>query len=159
MPKLMPYGEAAVTKMKLAYRGANIFVNMLKQSEKGEQLDERDVQVEVTNLMVGGTDTTAIVLIYLFWAVLSRPKLQSILVAEVQDLPGADLKALPLLNGVIEETLRLYGAARGGLPRAVPAGGVEMGGFVLLEGTSLTTQYFSLHRDPTLFPDPQRYER
>lgn len=159
--ELMQYGEAAVRNMKAADGGSNIFSNMLRQAQDGELLDERDVQVEATNLIVAGTDTTAITLTYLVWAVLSRPALQAALVAELETLSenhsDADLERLPLLNGVVKETLRLYGAAPGGLPRAVPAGGIELGGFRFPAGSTLTTQSFSLHRDPTLFPSPEEY--
>lgn len=158
---LMNYGKAAVTNMKATGGGGNIFANMMNEAEKGERLDELDVQVEATNLIVAGTDTTAITLTYLIWAVLSRPGLRGQLVTEVLSLSegysDGHLEALPLLNGVIEETLRLYGAAPGGLPRSVPAGGVEVGGFHFPGGTTLTTQAFSLHRDPNIFPYPNRY--
>jgi cytochrome P450 len=158
---LMLYGKAAVEKMKAGDGGGNIFANMMRAAEKGEQLDEKDVQVEATNLIVASTDTTAVTLTYLVWAVLSNPGLQCELVAEVgslhPDFSDTELEALPLLNSIIEETLRLYGAAPGGLPRSVPMGGVEMGGYSFPEGTTLTTQSFSFHRDPELFPDPYKY--
>lgn len=158
---LMNYGRAAVTNMKSSGGGGNIFANMMKEAEKGENLDEKDVQVEATNLIVAGTDTTAITLTYLVWAVLSQPSLRDELVVEVQSLPDGysdtQLEALPLLNAVIEETLRLYGAAPGGLPRLVPVGGVEMGGLHFPGGAILTTQSYSFHRDPSIFRNPYRY--
>ena len=45
-----------------------------------------------------------------------------------------------------------YGAAPGGLPRMVPPGGADMGGYFLPEGTTVQTQAYSFHRDPELWP-------
>ncbi|KAI6843928.1 cytochrome P450 monooxygenase [Hortaea werneckii] len=158
---LMDYGMVAVNNMKSQQGGKNIFANIMVEAEKGEKLQDADVQVEATGLLVAGTDTTAVSLTYLVWAVLSHPAIKNALEAEVDKLPHgyreADLESLPILNGVIEETLRLYGAAPGMLPRAVPPTGADIGGFYLPPGTIATTQSYSLHRDPNIFPEPERF--
>lgn len=155
---LLNYGKIAVKNMKSSKGSQNIFANIMAESEKGEQLDEKDVVLEAMNLIVAGTDTTAVTLTYLIWAVLCRPALQQAIEQEVRSLPpnfkDSDVEALLLLNAVIEETLRLYGAAPGGLPRMVPRGGVELGGYWMPEGTTVTTQSYSLHRDPNNFHNP-----
>lgn len=74
-----------------------------------------------------------------------------------EDFTETDLEALPLLNAVIEEALRLYGAAPGSLPRVVPRGGAALGGYFIPEGTTVCTQAFTLHRDSNLFPNPEKY--
>ena len=159
---LMEYAKVAVENMKAGGGGKNIFANILAESEKGDQLEERDVQIEASGLIVAGSDTTAITLTYLVWVVLSRPELQAALEQEVAALPtgyhDVDVEALPLLNAVIEETLRLFGAAPGGLPRVVPNQGAELGGYWLPRGTTVTTQSYSLHRDPNLFPEPYEFK-
>jgi cytochrome P450 len=48
----------------------------------------------------------------------------------------------------------LYGAAPAGLPRSVPPGGVTIDGQVIPAGTTVTTQAYTYHRDPELFPRP-----
>ncbi|KAI7203551.1 cytochrome P450 monooxygenase [Hortaea werneckii] len=158
---LLDYGMIAVNNMKSQQGGKNIFANIMVEAEKGEKLQEADVQVEATGLLVAGTDTTAVSLTYLVWAVLSHPAIRDALEAEVDRLPQGyretDLETLPILNGVIEETLRLYGAAPGMLPRAVPPTGVDIGGFYLPPGTVATTQSYSLHRDPNIFPEPESF--
>jgi cytochrome P450 len=134
------------------------FAHIMREADKGEKLDDLDLKLEASGLIVAGSDTTAISLTYLVWAVLSRPDLTRMLQQEVGVLPDdytdGHLEELPLLNAVIEETLRLYGAAPGGLPRAVPPGGVHLGGFFLPGGTTVTTQAYTMHRDPRIFPNP-----
>jgi cytochrome P450 len=80
---------------------------MLAQSEAAAEkfeLTDDDIRKEASNFILAGADTTAITLTYLVWAVLKRPDLQ------VRIDPAASdeaLEHLPLLNAVIEETLRL----------------------------------------------------
>ena len=105
---LLQYGQAAVDNMKAQKGGRNIFANMMAEAEKGEQLNDLDVKDEAKNLIVAGTDTTAISLTYLVWAVLSHPAIKKELREELATLPesytDSDLEALPYLNAVIEET-------------------------------------------------------
>jgi cytochrome P450 len=128
--------------------------------EKGEVLDDFDLTIEAHGLIIAGSDTTAITLSYLIWAVTSRPTLMKQLQDEVERLPTdfseAHVEQLPILNAVIEETFRLYGAAPGGLPRTVPPAGVELGGYFCPPGTTVTTQAYSTHRQSSAFSDPYR---
>lgn len=157
---LLEHGKKLLGSVRTSEESSTIFANIAAEAEKGEKLEDIDVQVEASGLIVAGTDTTAVTITYLVWAVLSRPALQHDLEQEVASLPevytDADLEKLPLLTAVIEETLRLYGAAPGSLPRAVPHGGAQIGGVFVPGGTTVCTQAYSIHRDPGLFPNPDR---
>jgi cytochrome P450 len=125
---LLRYGTRAIENAKSLHDKANIFTTILHEAEKGEgYLTDLDVRIEAGNLIVAGSDTTGVTLTYLTWSVLKRPELRIALEEEVsalgEEIKDADLETLPLLNAVIEETLRLYGAAPGSLPRVVPLGG------------------------------------
>ncbi|CAH0045042.1 unnamed protein product [Clonostachys solani] len=160
------YGEAAVLNLRChSDNRANLFATMLAQSEAAAEkfeLTDDDVRKEASNFILAGADTTAITLTYLVWAVLKRPDLQARIEEEVSTLGPAPsdeaLEQLPLLNAVIEETLRLYGAVPGNLPRVVPEGGVSLGGYAVPEGIEVETQAYSLHRDPNVFPDPLTFD-
>ncbi|KIX09299.1 uncharacterized protein Z518_00378 [Rhinocladiella mackenziei CBS 650.93] len=65
------------------------------------------------------------------------------------------LEKLPYLNAVITETLRLYGSVPGALPRTTPAKGIEVNGMYITPGVTLTTQSYTMHRDPAIFDDPE----
>lgn len=153
---LYAHGATFLSSIRANNSSSNIFANAAAAAEKGESIDDADVRVEAAGLLVAGTDTTAISLTYLVYAVLSQPALQRDLEAEVANLhdgyTDADLEKLPLLAAIISESLRLYGAAPGGLPRLVPQGGVDMNGYYLPEGTTVQTQAYSFHRDPELWP-------
>jgi cytochrome P450 len=158
------YGGKAVRNMQdQSGSSRNLFSQMLAEAEneKNETLSEDSVRLEAGNLIVAGSDTTAVTLTYLVWMVLKDPKLQKQLEEEVaglsSDLRAEELTDAPLLNSVIDETLRLYGAAPGSLPRTVPSQGAMLCGHTLPAGTIVSTQAFTLHRDSNIFPNPDKY--
>jgi len=102
-------------------------------------------------------------LTYLVWAVL-HPKtnhVRTTLLQEIGTLPtdakASDISSLPYLKAVGDETLRLYGAAPGSLPRIVPGKSAVLGPYNLPGGVTVSTQAFTMHRNPDIFKDPERY--
>lgn len=51
--------------------------------------------------------------------------------------------------------LRLFAPVPGTLDRLVPKGGLDVHGFHLSEGTSFGMQAYSVHRDPTIWDEPE----
>jgi len=142
----------------------NVFSRLLAQwytdadQKEGQALTEADVSFEAGGFIVAGSGTTAVTLTYLVWAVLTHPDIQRKLEDEVAGLDvgytDAQLEKLPYLNCVVDEALRLYGAAPGSLPRSAPKGGFTLqGGYFILEMTTVSSQAFSLHRDESIYPN------
>ncbi|CAJ2504798.1 Uu.00g121920.m01.CDS01 [Anthostomella pinea] len=121
-----------------------------------------EIRANATAYIVAGSDTAANTLTYLVWMVCKHAEVKAKLVQELQQLPASygyhDVKSLPYLNLVIDETLRLYSAAPAGLPRDVPAGGAEFLGYYIPAGYTVSTGAYSMHRNPAVFPDPERFE-
>lgn len=138
----------------------NLFSDMLAQAESGSktELTDNAVRSEVANFIIAGSDTTAVALTYIVWAVVTRPELRKRLEEEVATLPSdfkdEDAEKLPLLNRVIEEALRVYNPAAAPLQRVVPRGGADFLGIYLPEGSIVTTLNWNLHRDKKIFPNP-----
>jgi len=161
---LAKQGTLAIKNSKAqGYKSSNIFATAINEAEKDDgTMTDEEVSTEASNLIVAGSDTTGNTLAYLTWAVLKQPDLQRSLEQEIDQaqlrgpLTDAALETLPILSAVIEETLRLYGAAPGTLPRDVPKGGMIFQDHFIPEGTIVGTQSWSLHRDPSLFPDPDK---
>lgn len=165
--RLHSYGLAAIEKSKSATTKSSnrgtIFSKMLNESEAGSGgLSDSEIEREASNLIVAGSDTTAVTLTYLVYSVLTHPAIKERVLSEVSTLTpmfsSKEANALPYLSLVIKETLRLYGAAPGSLPRTVPEGGRNLGGHFLPEGTTVSTQAFTLHRDATIFEDPEAFK-
>ncbi|KAK9799880.1 putative Cytochrome P450 [Seiridium cardinale] len=125
------------------------------------ELTPLDLTIESLSYITAGTDTTAVTLAYLIWAVCRDPGIKERLVRELQPLPESptykDVKNLPYLNCVIQEALRRYGAAPGALPRDVPKEGLTVGSHHIPGGVVVSTQGYSLHRDSKIFPDPEKF--
>lgn len=122
-------------------------------------LSNAEVTDEAMNFIIAGSDTTATTLTYLVWAVCSSSSIRETLVSELNSLPSdfkdQDLRALPYLNQVIDETLRLYAATPSGLQR-VSSQDTLLASHCIPAGTTITTQAYSLHRDTDIFPDPEK---
>ncbi|KAF9880089.1 cytochrome P450 3A17 [Colletotrichum karsti] len=120
------------------------------------------VRIEAAGMMVAGSDTTAAVLTYLIWSVLKQNDLQTRLENEIaclgEDFDDKELEGCPLLNAVIEETLRLYPAVPSSLPRTVPQGGVTLASYFVAAGTVVYSPAYTLHRDSRIFPDPEKFD-
>ena len=158
---LYDQGQAAVTNSRKTAERQNVFAKVMAQAESDDgTLMDREICVEAGSFCIAGTDTTANTLTYLIWAVLSRLTLQKQLEDEVgvlrNPLSDSELETLPVLNAVIKETLRLYGAAPGALPRITPAGGVRLGEYFVPAGTTVSTQAWTMHRDSTLFENSEQ---
>ncbi|KAJ5600833.1 Cytochrome P450 E-class group I [Penicillium hetheringtonii] len=137
-----------------------LFTKMFDMEKSG--MSQSDIRDEAQGYIVAGSDTTAITLTYLVYSVCKNPEVQTKLVEELSQLPepvsDRDLRDLPYLNNIITETLRLHTAVPFGLPRAVPPEGAQFNEHVLPGGVTVSTQSYSLHRDPKIFPDPERFK-
>lgn len=138
------------------------FFTKLFKAKDNDNLSFDEIAVNAQAYIVAGSDTTAISLTYLFWELARRPALRDALLKEIQSLPSdfteRDVRDLPLLNHTIEETLRLHSAAPAALPRSVPLGGASFGDYWLQEHTTVSTQAYTMHRDPDVFPRPLEFE-
>ena len=161
--RLTDYGKVSIARYKKSLAAdplrsrPTLFTKMLESGTTKDSLVER----EAANFILAGSDTTAITLTYLVWTVLGHPEIHRKVLAAAQILPenfssdDIETKA-PYINWVIEETLRLYGAAPSSLPRVVPSGGRDLVGYFVPADTVVCTQSYTVHRDPNVFQDPLR---
>ncbi|KAI1744896.1 cytochrome P450 [Xylaria scruposa] len=128
---------------------------------EGESMTEVELRNEAEAYIVAGSDTTSNTLTFLTWTLCGQPEIKDQLIKELQTLPtnftDDDLKCLSFLNQCITEALRRFPVVPGGLPRHVPKEGTDISGYWLPGGSTVTTQTWSLHRDPEIFPDPDRF--
>lgn len=156
--RVQSYGLSAVRSAKSGtISKQNVFSRLIaaSDSEKADALSEYQIAFEAAGFTVAGSGTTAVTLTYLVWAVLKDRAIQQRLEEEVTQLQAplrdAQLEKLPYLNAVIDETLRLYGAAPGNLPRTAPVGGATLGGYFIPEGTIVSSQAYTLHRNEDVY--------
>ena len=96
---------------------ANVdFLDMLMQAvdDKGVKLTDEEVRDEAMVMVVAGHETTANLMSWMLWKVMTTPQLweecrQEVLSVCGMEAPTSDqLKELPILDAVINETLRMY---------------------------------------------------
>ncbi|KAL7270148.1 hypothetical protein RUND412_007155 [Rhizina undulata] len=117
---------------------------------------------EVLDHIGAGHETSGVALTYITYNLSLRPKLQSELRKEISSLrmpldPKA-LDKLPLLDAVVTETLRLNAPIPASQPRVVPKGGCQLHGYFLPEGTVVSSQAWTLHRNESVFPQTKEWK-
>ena len=96
----------------------------------------------------------------------AHPEMQARLRAELaESLPrGLDdcafnaIDALPYLNAVVLESLRLVDTIESCQSRVVPKGGCVVEGYYLPEGTIVSAQPYILNRQENVFPDSEKFD-
>lgn len=119
-------------------------------------------------------ETSGPILIYLFYKLSLRPELQARLRAELltlsppitydtasglQTLPDPkELDALPLLDAVLQETLRLYASVPGPQPRLTPYPSCRLAGIDKIPGgLRVSANAHCLHRNENVFPEAEKW--
>ena len=131
------------------------------RDEDGSRMDDRQLRDEALTLFVAGHETTALALTYALYLLAAHPEQQELLDRELDDvLAGrdadfADLERLKRTEAVLLEAMRLYPPAWSVGREALVD--VEIGGYRLPKGSTLFMSQWVMHRDPNLFPDPERF--
>ena len=132
------------------------------------------VASEMFDHLLASHEATGITMTYIMHSLSQRPELQSALRSELltlsptfsaspgtssaMNLPHANaLDALPLLNAIVYETLRVYPAAPAPQPRIAPKGGAVIEGFKIPEGTRVSTNAHVMHRHEGAYPNADEW--
>jgi cytochrome P450 len=84
-------------------------------------------------------------------------ELESEIGDEVDSVSASSLARLPILNAVINETTRIMPAVSQDFERYVPSGGAKLGDHFVPEGCAVTLQVYTVHNDPKLWEDPDKF--
>jgi cytochrome P450 len=111
-------------------------------------------------LVGAGTDTTSSGLAGILFYLSRYPRVLKKLTEEirsafasVEDIRNAKLNSLTYLRACIDETLRISPPAPGSLPREVLAGGIQIDGQYIPEGTQLGVPVYAIHHNDEYFSD------
>lgn len=127
---------------------------------------QRDVSIqsELWDHVLAGQETAGLGLTYLTWRMSQDLALQEALRTELLASRSAsidDHKALdnlPLLHAIILETLRLHAPIPGPQPREVRFPSATVGPYTMPGGVRIAGLAQTLHRDASVFPDPERWD-
>lgn len=138
---------------------------LLKATEGGQKLSEKDLREEVDTFMFEGHDTTTAGICWAIFLLGHHPSIQDKVCEELDEIfQGSDrpttlrdLQQMKYLEMVIKETLRLY--------PSVPFIGrkltedTEIDGYTIPAGCNLTLHIYRVHRDPDVWgPHPENFD-
>ncbi|KAL2802163.1 cytochrome P450 [Aspergillus granulosus] len=86
-----------------------------------------------------------------------RAELKSVMPAPDTPVKWSDLEQLPFLTAVINESLRMGIGGSWRLPRVSPNAPVVYGDYVIPAGTPIITTSYFVHMNPTIFPEPHKF--
>jgi cytochrome P450 len=133
----------------LAEREDVLSMLLLARHEDGSPMSDAEVRDELLTLLVAGHETTATALSWAMERLTRHPEKLERLRAEVEAGEEAYLTA------TIQETLRLRPVIVVVLRRLTEP--VELGGYELPAGVSVAPCIHLLHRDPQIYPEPERF--
>ncbi|XP_019196630.1 PREDICTED: cytochrome P450 83B1-like [Ipomoea nil] len=94
----------------------DILLGLMEENSSLVNLTWDHIKAVLMNVFVGGTDTSAVVIIWAMTALMKDPRVMNKVQKEIRELIGEkagkvyedDIKQLPYFRAVIKETLRLY---------------------------------------------------
>jgi benzoate 4-monooxygenase len=150
------------------------------KDDEGNPMGREELTAEALTQLIAGSDTTSkyarfwqkcdnlnLILTVMLssscaitYYLASSPRVQAKLQKELDEHLGTEdetvstseqVKRLPYLEAVINESLRLHSTSSIGLPRLVPPGGLTVLGRHFPEGAVLSVPSYTIHRDPKIW--------
>lgn len=132
-------------------------LGMLLGADPDNALSDRAIRDELVTMIIAGYETVASGMGWIFKTLIDHPQLIRKLRLELSSIPfNADgVARAPLLNGVIQETFRLYPPSWLITRRSITAD--EVVGYSLPAGALVVVSPFLVHRHPDFWPDPETF--
>ncbi|ESQ30928.1 hypothetical protein EUTSA_v10011421mg [Eutrema salsugineum] len=118
----------------------------------------------IISLVIAGTDTSAVTLEWAMSNLLNHPEILKKARAEIDDKIGldrlvkeSDIVNLHYLQNIVSETLRLYPPVPLLLPH-LSSEDCKVAGYDMPHGTMLLTNVWAMHRDPSLWEEPEVFK-
>ncbi|EED21102.1 cytochrome P450, putative [Talaromyces stipitatus ATCC 10500] len=171
---LNPSEDKAIAQLRMGEKdeeGRTVFARAIEDAKEDEmlkfhgktRLTDDEIAADALGFQLAGAEPVGVSLTYLIWCILRHPDVQRQIEMEVAgvELSDAALEKLPILTAAILESLRLWGGNATAMRRRedITDGGVLLGGLYLIpKGTIVSTQAYSLHRNPDNWKDPFRWD-
>ncbi|KAI0441682.1 benzoate 4-monooxygenase cytochrome P450 [Xylaria telfairii] len=152
----------------MLFSSRSLLRQLMQVEEKagGQRLDPDFVAAELLDNINAARATVTVTATYLIWLLSRHPAWQYKVNQELRALSTtphqpASFSTInnraPILEACIWEVYRLYPASSGRSERVVPAGGCILSDVYLPANTTVMSCVLALHRDETVFPDPETF--
>jgi cytochrome P450 len=147
----------AATRARGEQQAANLLDELVSS---GHALTDAEIRDEVLTMLHAGQHTVASGLAFALYLIGSHPEVENTLLEELRTLRGPvpdfdELSRLPYLDAVIDETLRLYPPAWGGVRESLEPD--QLGGIAIESGTPVVFSQFVTHRSGSYWADPEAF--
>ncbi len=160
--RLERYIRAVVERKRTQPDATDVLAHLVRTSdEDGAALSEAELIGHAFTLFAAGHETTANALTWTIALLDQHPQVYAALLDELDAALGGaaptaeQLAGLPLLEGVVKESLRLLPPAIVGVRTA--AAETTLGGYALPKGAVVFYSEFITHRLPALYEQPDRF--
>jgi cytochrome P450 len=156
------YAEIEARRAGASDDGGVLSALVAAQDDGQEPLTDEEVRDQVVSLIAAGYDTTTAGVAWAVHATFSRPDVRDRARAELVDVLGdapptvAQLAALPYLDGIVSESLRLWPPGPFGARYAVED--VPFADHVIPAGSTVVYSQYVSHRLPAVWPDADRFD-
>ncbi|GFP89237.1 cytochrome p450 78a7 [Phtheirospermum japonicum] len=137
------------------------FVDVLLSLDGDEKLDEDDMVAVLWEMIFRGTDTTALLTEWVMAELVLHPEVQAKLRDELDHaaaLTDADLAALPYLQAVVKETLRIHPPGPLLSWARLSTSDIHLSnGMVVPAATTAMVNMWSITHDPAVWADPMEF--
>uniref|UniRef100_A0A182RDP0 Uncharacterized protein n=1 Tax=Anopheles funestus TaxID=62324 RepID=A0A182RDP0_ANOFN len=138
---------------------------LLKVKIDGKPLSTADIREEVDTFMFEGHDTTTSGISFTILQLAKHQDIQQKLYEEIDTVLGEDARSIILTNSLLQELKYLDLVIKESLRLVPPVPFIgrklledmEMNGTIIPAGTTLSLNIFCLHRNPEVFPDPEKF--
>ena len=130
--------------------------------EDGAGLTDEQAHDEIMTLLLAGTETAAGIMAWALHVLARDPALQQrirdevIAVTDGRAPTAAEMRRLVRTERFIKEILRLY--PPGWVLGRRPLRALRMNGMLIPARSQVLLNFYGLHRDPTAFPEPDRFD-
>jgi cytochrome P450 len=143
-------------------RGDLLSALVFAEGENGYKMSDQQLRDEAMTLFFAGHETTANSLTWAWYLLARHPEVAERLRAEVtevtqgRDLTASDLGALPYLDMVVKEAMRILPSVWVFMKE--PKHDVEIGGYRIPKGAQIMISPFVTQHDARWFPSPETFD-
>ncbi|RKP23573.1 cytochrome P450, partial [Syncephalis pseudoplumigaleata] len=132
----------------------------------GSTMSNDDIVAQTIMLMVAGTETTAVTLVWALYFVTAYPeyarKLRAEIMATYPDpstpLSYERIRSCAYLEAFLRESMRMRPIVCIGFLRRMPAHGITLGGHYIPEGCAVASSVIVMDFDERVFPSPDTFQ-
>ncbi|MCY1031451.1 cytochrome P450 [Corallococcus sp. BB11-1] len=143
--------------------GKDDILTMLLEARdtQGVAMTDTELRDELVSLLIGGYESTAVVLTWMMYEVARRPEVEQRARGELATVLGGrpltaeGLQSLHYTRALVEEALRFHPPAWNFMRRALNTD--EIGGYTLAPDTKVLISPYILHRHPGFWTDPEQF--